>query len=226
MAKPDQTITVELIASFRGITNHAGHEVRSTDDKPAMDGENKIGGYAAIYNSRSQDLGGFVEVLKPGCFDRCLSEGQDVRCLFNHDSNHVLGRTAAGTCRIASDAKGLKYETDLADRQLDRDLRVSMKRGDVTGSSFAFTVAPDGDSWSMDASGLCIREINRVQFLYDVSPVTYPAYLATEAGVRAEQMRSAAKDNAAAAEKAKQMRAAEAERMRLRQRQVEAEIKA
>jgi HK97 family phage prohead protease len=200
-------------------------ELRSTDEKPALKDENKIAGYAAVYGSRSVDLGGFVEVLKPGCFDRCLSEAQDVRGLFNHDANCVLGRTAAGTCRIKSDEHGLAYEIDLADRQLDRDLRVSMKRGDVTGSSFAFLVAPDGDSWNMDSSGLIVREVNRVQTLYDVSPVTYPAYLATESSIRAQQLRSAGEADAAAMAKAKQMRQWEGQRMRMRQRQAEAEAK-
>lgn len=178
-------------------------ERRSTAEKPGLDNdEKKICGYAAVYGVRSVDLGGFVEELSPGCFDRCIAEGQDVRCLFNHDPNMVLGRTVAGTCRIACDAHGLRYESDLADRQLDRDLKVSMKRGDITGSSFAFTVAPDGDSWRQEESGLIVRTISRVDHLYDVSPVTYPAYQATEACVRARTMADARKAAVAAADQA------------------------
>lgn len=133
-----------------------------------------IRGYAAVFNSVSQNLGGFREQIMPGAFDDVLVD--DVRALFNHDPNHVLGRTVAGTMRLGIDAKGLYYEVDLPDTQTARDLLISVKRGDVTQSSFAFSVAPGGAEWTEDDTVGTLRSVTKVARLYDVSPVTYPAY--------------------------------------------------
>src|SRR5579884_3981804 len=97
-----------------------------------------ISGYAALFNSLSEDLGGFREIIAPGAFDGCMDD--DVRCLFNHDPNMVLGRTASKTLRIEQDDTGLKFECDLPDTDDARDLVELMKRGDVDQCSFAFTV--------------------------------------------------------------------------------------
>lgn len=138
----------------------------------------RIVGYAAVFNSFSEDLGGFKEIIRPGAFRDAISTGQDVRGLYNHDPNMVLGRTAAGTLRLSEDKKGLRYEIDAPDTQQARDLTALLKRGDVSGSSFAFTVrGTDGDDWRQEGD-VTIREIRSVD-LYDVGPVTYPAYTAT-----------------------------------------------
>lgn len=139
-----------------------------------------ISGYAAVFNSLSENLGGFREQIAPGAFDDVLTD--DVRALFNHDPNHILGRNGAGTLRLSIDAKGLKYEIDPPDTQTARDLIVSMKRGDVDQSSFAFTV--ENDDWNEDDDGRVIRTITKFKRLYDVSPVTYPAYTDATVGLR------------------------------------------
>ncbi|NNF65979.1 MAG: HK97 family phage prohead protease [Gammaproteobacteria bacterium] len=148
-------------------------ELRDDDDR-------KIRGHAALFDSLSENLGGFREQIAPGAFDDCL--GDDIRGLFNHDANMVLGRTSAGTMRVAVDSMGLTYEIDVPDTSFARDLVVSLQRKDVSQSSFAFTV--EDDDWTEDDEGRVIRTINKVRRLYDVSPVTYPAYADTSVALR------------------------------------------
>ena len=120
----------------------------------------------------SEDLGGFREVIKRGAFDSVLTN--DVRAYFNHDPNYILGRTGAGTLKLSTTEKGLRYVLDVPDTSAGRDLVVSMQRGDITQSSFAFQV--EKDSWHTDSSLGEIRTIESVKRLYDVSPVSLPAY--------------------------------------------------
>ena len=135
-------------------------------------------GYAAVYNSIA-DIGGyFNEQIAPGAFDGTL--GGDIRALFNHDTAHVLGRTIAGTLRLASDDRGLAVEIDMPDTAMARDLTVSMTRGDISGMSFGFNVTKQ--TW--DESGpVILRTIEAVE-LFGVSIVTFPAYDATDVAVR------------------------------------------
>jgi len=161
-------------------------ELRAEDGKPAV-----VRGYAAKFNSLSEDLGGFVEMIMPGAFDDVL--GDDVRALFNHDANFILARSRAGkgTLRLFIDETGLGYEFEAPDTQAGRDLLVSLRRGDVDQSSFAFRVAKDGDKW-VEENGVVTRTIKKVSRLYDVSPVTYPAYADTAVAVRGlEEFRKA-----------------------------------
>jgi HK97 family phage prohead protease len=138
---------------------------------------------AARYNTRSVDLGGFTEEIRPGAFDAVLqSEGRNVVGLYNHESNYVLGTERAGTLRLAATADGLAYEIDPpATRQ---DVIELIQRGDLFGSSFAFTVARDGDEWTTDDSGKHLRYIRAIDGLYDVGPVLTPAYIDTSVAVR------------------------------------------
>ena len=131
---------------------------------------NVIEGHAAVYGELSEDLGGFREMIKPGAFDDVL--GNDVRAFFNHDPNFLLARTSSGTLKLSTDKKGLKYSFDVPDTTAGRDLLVSMKRGDITQSSFAFRV--EKDSWD-EKDGTDIRTIEKVARLFDVSPVSIPA---------------------------------------------------
>jgi len=144
----------------------------------AEGGRGRIRGYAAVFNSFSEDLGGFREIIRPGAFKNAISSGQDTRGLFNHDPNIVLGRTTAGTLRLSEDKRGLRYEIDVPDTQQARDLVTLLKRGDVSGSSFSFTIAPGGEAWRTEGEQM-IREITNIGTLYDVSAVTFPAYGAT-----------------------------------------------
>jgi HK97 family phage prohead protease len=150
---------------------------------PSQTGDNrKIRGYAALFNVFSEDLGGFIEVIEPGAFDGVL--GDDVRALSDHVSHRILGRSKAGTLRLWTDEMGLGYEVDVPDTTVGRDLVVSIQRGDVDQSSFGFSIPPEGDVWIKRDDGGFVRRIKRVGRLYDVSPVTFPAYLATSTEMR------------------------------------------
>lgn len=140
-------------------------------------------GYAANFNSLSENLGGFREILMPGCFKDAIATS-DVRALFNHDPNLILGRNMAGTLRVTEDEKGLRFEIDPPETSYAKDLQVSMSRGDVNQCSFGFTIEEGGDSWAKDSDNLWIRTITKVKRLFDVSPVTYPAYTSTNCAVR------------------------------------------
>ena len=119
------------------------------------------------------------ERIMPGAFDKCLSN--DVRGLFNHDPNQILGRTASKTMRLNVDSKGLRYEIDADDTTCSRDVQRYLKRGDVDGSSFSFVV--EDEAW-ITQDKKQIREIRSVGILYDVGPVTFPAYTGTSAASR------------------------------------------
>lgn len=164
--------------------------VSEDDAVPAVEvrdeGTPKIRGLAAAYGKWSLDLGGFREIIEPGAFDRVLSrKNLDVVAFFDHDGQ-PLGRTTSGTLRLAVDDRGLNYENDPPDTQLGRDVQTLIRRRDLFGSSFAFTVEPKGESWTQDEKGNTTRTIREFSGLYDVSVVTHAAYgKATSVAVRA-----------------------------------------
>lgn len=162
-------------------------EARASEDGAPR----RLSGYAALYGVEATIGGYFREVLEPGAFRSAIGRADDVRALFNHDPNHVLGRVAAGTLRLTEDERGLRYDVDLPDTQVGRDLWVSVQRGDVSQSSFAFAV--DVEEWREAKSPLPLRVVRDVT-LYDVSAVTYPAYAETSVSARstADQLRDAA----------------------------------
>jgi HK97 family phage prohead protease len=132
---------------------------------------NTIRGYAAVYNSDSEWMGGFYEQIATGAFDDVLDN--DTRAYFNHDENLLLGRVSSGTLRLGTDARGLYYEVDLPNTSYANDLVELMKRGDVNQSSFAFLI--ESDRWE-ERDGKTYRIIEKVSRLLDVSPVAQPAY--------------------------------------------------
>ena len=158
-------------------------ELRAVQLPDGQSGAPKIAGYAAVFNMRSDLLGGFfVELIAPGAFDDVLA--QDTRGLFNHDPNFLLGRTVSGTLRLSVDERGLSYEIDTPDTLTIRDLVVApIARGDMTGSSFAMRVAPGGDTWH-EEDGVVVRTIYKVAELRDVGPVSFPAYPDSSAAQR------------------------------------------
>jgi uncharacterized protein len=157
-------------------------EVRNYGVELRAEGEgNTIRGYAAVFNSKSEDLG-FREIIMPGAFDRALAETHDVRALWNHNSDLVLGRTKSGTLRLSVDARGLKIEADMPDTQAGRDALTLIKRGDVSEMSFAFRVPAGGDAWTEEGRTM-VRRVTDVDLL-DVSPVAYPAYTKTKVSAR------------------------------------------
>jgi len=140
----------------------------------------RIEGYAAVFDQRSEDLGGFVEEIDPGAFARTLREA-DVRALWQHNVGYVLGRMRSGTLRVWTDQRGLRFEAEPPDAQWARDALVTMRRGDVDQASFGFWTRMD--HWSNE-DGEIVRRLLDVD-LFDVSPVTFPAYPQTSAQVRA-----------------------------------------
>ena len=150
-------------------------EVRESDGD-----EMTLEGYAAVFNSET-DLGAFREVIRPGAFDDVMDN--DVRALINHDPNLILGRTSNGTLELSTDQRGLKYKVKLGDQQYARDFYESVKRGDISQSSFAFTI--DKQSWNEERT---VRSVDKVRQLLDVSPVTYPAYAAATVQAREQQL--------------------------------------
>src|ERR1700722_602265 len=132
----------------RVVPAHSAHQLRTIGDKSM-----RIGGYAAVFNSLSQDLGGFKERILPGAFARCLRSA-DVLCLFNHDPNQVLGRSTAGTLTLKEDAAGLYFECSLPNTSVGRDCSEMVARGDVRGCSFAFGIDAGDDKWTAEGSSV------------------------------------------------------------------------
>lgn len=160
-------------------------------DKPAIEGYGAVFGQDyVLYEDSGYRI---VERIAAGAFTRVLEEKQDTRCLFNHEPDNVLGRTTNNTLRMDQDDEGLHYENDLDVRStVGQNVQAFVDRGDVTGCSFAFTVRSQTwkDEKSDDGITICTREITEIDTLYDVGPVTYPAYDGTSVSARAE-MRSA-----------------------------------
>jgi len=148
----------------------------------AEDEVRTIRGYAAVFDSMSQPLYGFREVIRKGAFKKSVRES-DIRALWNHDPNYVLGRKSSRTLRLEEDEKGLLTRIFPPDTTWARDLMQSIERGDVSQMSFGFVAIKD--RWlPAGEDGLPVRELLEAR-LFDVSPVTFPAYQQTEVHVRA-----------------------------------------
>lgn len=145
-----------------------------TDD----DDSHVVSGHASVFDSPT-DIGNmFQEKIAPGAFSKTLAENDDIRCLFNHNWDNILGRTKAGTLSLNEDEQGLAFEVVLPGTSVGRDLAVSMSRGDVNQCSFGFI--PTVEEWDYTDPDYPIRTINEVE-LYEVSIVTIPAYNDAEA---------------------------------------------
>ena len=145
-------------------------------------GQPKIFGHAAIFDSLSENLGGFRELIKPGAFTKAVQQ-DDIRALFNHNADHILGRNKSGTLALSEDGRGLAIEITPPDTTIGRDVLKSIERGDISQMSFGFTVRAGGEQWTEDENGDTIRILSDLK-LFDVSPVTFPAYPQTDVAVR------------------------------------------
>lgn len=154
-------------------------EIRSTEEIKAVDNEKMIvEGYALRFNTLSNDLGGFVETISPQALkDADLS---DVRCLIDHDSSKVLGRTTSDTLKLKVDDTGLYFRCQLPDTSYSRDLYENIRLGNINQCSFGFILDEDGDTIEKRDDGLFKRTLNKIRSLFDVSVVTYPAYNDTD----------------------------------------------
>lgn len=163
---------------------------RAPEIRASGEGPTQVVGYAAVFyreNDPSTEYElwpGVIERVMPGAFDRALGE-DDVRALFNHDPDNLLGRTKSGTTRLSVDTVGLRYEIDLDPKDpLHARVANMLERGDLDGSSFQFSTRTD--TWRMDG-GKEIRELRDVK-LYDVGPVTFPAYEGASSGARSNDL--------------------------------------
>lgn len=157
-------------------------DIRSTDG-----GGNTLVGHAAVFDVEAVIEGWFREQIAPRAFRKSIKEN-DIRALFNHDSSVVLGRNRSGTLRLSEDNTGLVYEVDLPNTQAARDLWVLIDRGDITQSSFAFNSVKELRSEPNADAGetLPLFTVKEAR-LWDVSPVTYPAYESTDVSARAAE---------------------------------------
>jgi HK97 family phage prohead protease len=173
--------------------NSGSLEKRYVPAELRIDEEGYIEGYGAVFDVWSQDLGGFRERVRKGAFSKTLHEA-DIRGLFNHNSDYVLGRNKAGTLTLGEDDHGLKFRVKPPQTQWANDLQESIRRGDIDQASFAFNVIKD--EWTRGKDGdLHERELIEVK-LFDVSVVTYPAYPQTSVTARsmAEHLNEAASE--------------------------------
>ena len=147
-----------------------GFEVREDVDGMHLEG------YAALFNSRSENLGGFTEIIQPGAFRASLKARNNVFLLYNHDTNAVLASTRAGTLTLVEDERGLKISASIAPTSTGRDVAVLVKRGDLSGFSFGFSMpARGGDSWNSEGTERVLKSVR----LHEVSLTPMPAYTAT-----------------------------------------------
>ena len=154
-------------------------EIRSNG---SLTGKGKtLSGYCAVFNSEA-DLGDFNEVIRPGAFSKTLAMGSNIRALSNHDANALVGTTRGGTLQLREDSHGLAFSLALPDTSHGRDLAELVQRGDVSGCSFGFRVAPGGDKWET-RNGKTLRELLTVD-LIEVTLTSDPAYQDTSVAMR------------------------------------------
>lgn len=150
------------------------------------DGGRYLEGYFAVFGEPYQVCAGWVETISPGAFARYLATGQDVKVLWNHDTNVVLGSTANGTASLREDETGLFGSVLINDKDQDAvNAHARVERGDVDGCSFGFEIARQEEWW--DDDGIYHTRIMEVDPLYEVSPCTFPAYTSTSISARAAQ---------------------------------------
>lgn len=158
-------------------------EVRSLSANYQSDG-NKLVGYAAVWDSPTtihEDGRTFSEIIRSGAFSKAIASRGDVIATYNHNPDQLLARTRNSTLRLYEDSHGLKFELDLPDTNLGRDLKALTASGTLNGASFTFVVRSGGERWSGNT-----RELTDL-FLFELGPVSNPAYEATSLGLRNKQ---------------------------------------
>lgn len=145
-------------------------------------------GYAARFNEWSVDLGGYIEELAPGCFANTLKRHKDIMCLYAHDWRNLLGRTTAGSLRLAEDKRGLRFWCDeLAGDCLSDSVLRRVERRDLQGCSFGFWVKQDQFTFPDQPGGLVRRRIMEIGQLFEISMVANPAYPSTSVTIEERQ---------------------------------------
>jgi HK97 family phage prohead protease len=155
------------------------------------DGKSMLVGYALLYNTPSAVLydankrKAYTEVIQRGAIDPLEEKAQDVVLTYNHDEANILARSTSGTLHLTSDETGLFFRAELPDTMLGRDVATLVKRGDLRGASFAFTMRPEDMTWQ-EREGKTFGYIKNIRQLYDVAVVVRPAYPAAEFWSRSE----------------------------------------
>ena len=178
-------------------------DITGLKTRDGIEGEsNVISGYAAVFNSKTIIGDWFEEIINPGAFSKAIASG-DIRALFNHDWGNVLGRTKSGTLKLEEDERGLKFEVELPNTTVARDLAESMKRGDINQCSFGFY--PTEETWDYSTEP-ALRTINEVE-LFEVSVVSLPAYDDTEVSlVRSKELNKEVEQRKAILNKIKKLK--------------------
>lgn len=146
------------------------------------EGVNHILGKGIVFNLRSQNLGGFIEIIDPKALDGANIE--EMKCFFNHDANYTLASLRNKTVSLTITDGSADYDIIAPDNQTIRDMVLApIQRGDITGSSFMFDIDAHGDEWDQGADGVYVRYIRRIANLYEMGPVSMPAYLQTTSDV-------------------------------------------
>lgn len=191
--KQEQAIKAHEAAEGRH--HSAGREVRSIRSEVGIKDTAEgpvIHGYGIVYNRDSHiitndDGKRFIERIHPKAVEKLLASGPDVRALGNHDENMLLGRTKSGTMSLRSDEVGTHYEIKPPRSAIGDHFVEVIKRGDMDGSSFGFNIAPGGERWDMTTDPPT-RTVTEIRDLFDIGPVTFPAY--EDATVAARSLRS------------------------------------
>lgn len=170
------------------VTSFVSGEVLQLSDS---DRGQVVTGYASLFYKEGdpttqRESGGVIERILPGAYDGVATQPREVLGLFNHNFDHVLGSTKSGTLKLSTDARGLKYELTLPDTSLAGDLAKLMHRGDIFGSSITFTYSPRDDMAVKQAGGKTIIEFSRARRVWDVGPVSMPAFPAADARLFAD----------------------------------------
>lgn len=161
-------------------------EIRNIYNNIKNSNSRVVEGLAISFNTESQSLG-WIETILPGAIDEDTLKRSDIFCYLNHDENRgVLARSryGVGSLELKITDEGLYYSFEAPETQLGNELLSYLKRGEITSSSFAFTIAEGGDKWYRDESGNLRREIRKIDKLFDVSPVFTPAYESTSCTLR------------------------------------------
>lgn len=164
-----------------------GRETRSYKSaalsvRKAADGSMQLVGTAIVFDSPSEDLGGFTEIVKREAVQKSLQRNNDVYILWQHDTTQPLARTKTGSLKLTLTSTGLDFVATLPSSPLGQNAYQAIADGTVDSVSFGFAVEPNGDKWLSDAQGI-VRELWDIN-LSEISPVTWAAYLAPHVDVR------------------------------------------
>lgn len=178
-------------------------------------GKRYLEGYFAVFGEPYKVFDGWIETIERGAFARYLASGEDVKVLWNHDSNIVLGSTSNGTAALREDETGLWGSVEINEKDQEAvNAYARISRGDVDGCSFGFDISRQEEWW--DDDGVYHTKITEVDPLYEVSPCTFPAYKATSILARAAEGLEAAREKYKEAQDQKRNQWRETMRKRLK----------